>query len=123
MYQKRVVKLTFDPRLATDDALIQEIGSRVQRMRLDRDWTQQQLADEAGVSRPTLARLEGGASVQLTSLLRVLRVLDLLGNVDALVPEPGPSPMALLERQGKVRQRASGKTGQTSGEEPWTWGE
>lgn len=115
--------MSIETHLATDDALLAELGRRLQRLRLDRDWTQQQLADQAGVSRPTLTRLEGGASVQLTSLLRVLRALDLVGNLDALVPEPGPSPMALLERQGRERQRASGKALERGDEGPWTWGE
>ena len=51
--------------------------------------------------------MEKGESVQLTSLIRILRALNLADNVDDLVPEPRLSPMAQLKLKGKERRRAS----------------
>ena len=95
--------------LDTDDAVLAALGERLAQRRLRRDLTQQQLADEAGVSRRTLVRLEAGESTQLTNLVRVLRALGLLENLPALVPAPGPSPLQQLRNRGKRRKRASGK--------------
>ena len=109
----------------TDEATLHELGQRVARLRLDRDLTQQQLADEAGVSRHTLLRLEDGQSVTVTALLRVRRALRLLEGLEALAPEPLPSPLAELRRQTAQRRRASGATEeQRPRVEPsrWTWG-
>lgn len=111
-------------RALTDPAVLVEIGARLRRHRLRLDLTQQQLADNAAVSKRTVERLEAGESTQLSSFLRVCRALDLLDRFEDLVPEPLPSPVEQLERQGRERQRASGKTG----EEPpptdrWTWGD
>ncbi|MDP2712380.1 MAG: helix-turn-helix domain-containing protein [Solirubrobacteraceae bacterium] len=105
-----------------DDAVLAELGRRLTRLRLDRDLTQQQLADEAGVSRDTVLRLEGGRSVTLTALLRLLRALQLLEGIELLVPEPLPSPIEQLEREGARRRRASGSRPERDDRAPWRWG-
>jgi len=105
----------------TDDAVLAEIGDRLGAARLSRNLTQAALARAAGVSKRTVERIEAGQSAQLTSLIRLLRALDLLGRLDALLPPPRPEPMELLRREGKAPQRASG--GQAPVREPWSWGE
>jgi len=108
--------------LASDEAILAEIGDRVAAARLSRNLTQAALARDAGVSKRTLERLEAGESAQLTSLLRVLRALDLLGGLDALLPPPRPGPIELLEAGGRPRQRASGsRAEQETPGEPWRW--
>jgi transcriptional regulator with XRE-family HTH domain len=106
----------------TDDALLADLGRRLQRQRLDRNLTQARLAREAGVSTPTVQRLEAGESVQLVSLLRVLRALGLLAQAELLVPAPEVRPMELLLRHGRRRRRASRGTG-AGPAGPWTWKE
>ena len=76
------------PNELTDRKILGEVGDRLARHRLGRNLTQAQLAREAGVSKRTVIRLENGESSQLTNLVRVLRALSLLGNLDALVPAP-----------------------------------
>jgi transcriptional regulator with XRE-family HTH domain len=54
----------------------------VTRWRKLRGLTQAQLADRAGVSRDTLARLEGGeGGISLENLLRILRALGILDSL------------------------------------------
>ena len=93
--------------LASDNTVQKEIGSRLARYRLNRNLTQSEMAEEAGVSRATIARLENGSSTQLSNFIRVLRALDLLERIDVLIPEPQASPMEQLKMAGKQRQRAS----------------
>ncbi len=109
--------------LLSDDAILAELGERLSRHRIDRQLTQAQLAEQAGVSKRTVERIEAGSSAQLSSLIRVLRVLELLPNLNQLIPEAGARPMDLLQRKGKPRQRASRKTRQQTGGEPWSWGD
>jgi transcriptional regulator with XRE-family HTH domain len=107
----------------TDQAVLDELGRRLSRLRLDRNLTQQALANEAGVSRHTLLRLEDGQSVTLSALLRILRALDLLDGLEALVPVPLPSPLQQLEREGAQRRRATGAHARADSEgRPWRWG-
>lgn len=107
----------------SDDALLKEIGKRITRYRLNQDKTQASLAEEAGVSNRTITRLEQGNSIQASSLLRILRALQLIENLDTLIPEPVASPVQQLKMQGKQRQRASSKSVKSVKEEPWTWGD
>ena len=58
----------------TDEAILQELGQRVARSRLNRNLTQARLADEAGVSKRTVERIEAGYSTQLSNLIRVFRL-------------------------------------------------
>ncbi|MGA9575145.1 MAG: helix-turn-helix domain-containing protein [Lysobacterales bacterium] len=107
--------------LMTDDAVLSELGERLAARRIDLQMTQANLADQAGIAKRTLERMEAGHSSQLSSLIRVLRVLDVLPGLDKLVPETGPRPMDLLKRQGKPRQRASGKRSSKKSTGPWNW--
>ncbi|MCD4652961.1 helix-turn-helix domain-containing protein [bacterium] len=94
-------------RLMTDDAILKEIGYRLARHRIDFQLTQEVLAREAGVSKRTVERIESGATAQMSSIIRILRVLDLTEKLDDLIPEIGPRPMDLLKFQGKTRKRVS----------------
>ena len=107
--------------LLTDAAVLAEIGARIERLRLERNITQQELAREAGISRRTLVRLEQGEErVGAATLLRVLRALGLLERLEQLVPDALPSPIEQLRSQGRQRQRATGsKRDDTAA--PWTW--
>jgi Predicted transcriptional regulators len=100
----------------TDASVLSEIGRRIERLRLERNLTQEQLAAEAGISRTALVRLESGKSGRTASLLRVLRALGLLDRVEQLVPEPLPSPIERLRLQGRQRQRARETRSSTAGE-------
>ncbi len=113
----------------TDEAVLTELGERLERTRLERNLTQRTLAAEAGVERKAVQRIEAGEPAKLTSLIRVLRALGLLDGLDRLVPEPVPSPIELLKLHGRSRRRASGerlrKGAPTLAEqtEPWRWGD
>lgn len=108
----------------TDEQVQKLLGERLLGVRLVRNLTQGELAEQAGVSKRTVERLESGeVAIQLSSFVRVCRALGLLERFEMLIPEPAPSPIAQLKRQGKPRQRASGEKATSDGAEPWTWDE
>lgn len=95
---------------ATDDAILSELGGRLARMRLEKNLTQAQLAEKAGVSKRTVERLErGDVAPQLSGFIRVCRALELVERFELLVPEPVMSPMMQLRLGGKRRRRASAR--------------
>lgn len=113
----------------TDAAMLEELGTRLARRRLDADLTQARLAEEAGVSKRTLERLEAGRSTDFAMLLRVLRTLRLIEGLDGLIPDAPRSPIALLRQKGRERKRAAqprGKAGAAAAGQagaPWKWRE
>ena len=106
------------------EAILQELGERLAGVRLERNLTQAALAEEAGVAKRTVERLESGqAATQLSGFVRVCRALGLLERLDALVPEGTASPIAQLRLQGRKRQRATGRKASAAAAKKWTWGD
>jgi transcriptional regulator with XRE-family HTH domain len=114
--------------LLSNDAVTEEIGRRIAAARLERQMTQAQLAEAAGISKRTVERLEDGESTQLANLIRCLRALDKLEGLERLLPETPINPIEQLKGRRTPRQRArSSKGGGTSETAPpvapWTWGD
>lgn len=108
-----------------DRTVLEELGRRLARTRLERNLSQQQLAHEAGVSKATIERLEAGQPTKSNNLVRVLRAMGLLDALDRLIPPPLPSPVERLRLQGRQRQRARGGRQEKAQDEarPWRWGD
>jgi transcriptional regulator with XRE-family HTH domain len=109
--------------LLTDDGVLAELGARIAGRRVELQLTQAAVAEQAGIAKRTLERMEAGQTSQLSTLVRVLRVLDAASGLDGLIPESGPRPMDLLKQKGKVRQRASGRRAEKESAKPWQWDE
>lgn len=118
---RRIMKIT--PQF-TDEGILRELGARLAGVRLGHNLTQAALAEQAGVSKRTVERLESGeVATQLSGFLRVCRALGLAERFETLVPEPAASPMAQLKQQGRKRQRATGRPAASGEPKKWTWGE
>jgi transcriptional regulator with XRE-family HTH domain len=108
----------------TDAALLTALGERLARLRLAKNLTQQQLAEQAGLGLRTVQRLElGAAATQLSGFVRVCRVLGLVEKFAALVPDEAASPIAQLKQQGRQRHRATGRKSGAGEPKKWTWAE
>lgn len=62
----------------TDSSQMAEIARRVRAARAARGWSQIELAERAGVSRPTVARVEAGDDVNTAKLISIAATLDLV---------------------------------------------
>jgi transcriptional regulator with XRE-family HTH domain len=98
-----------------------EIGRRLESIRLAENISQSSLADEAGVSRRTITRLENGGGISVETLIRIMRALGIANRLEALLPDPSLRPVERVRFKGKQRQRAR----QTADSKPgdWTWGD
>ncbi len=59
------------------DTWLRQIADRISSARAAREWTQDQLAKKARISRKTISQLENGKNVQVRHLFRILRALHL----------------------------------------------
>jgi len=91
----------------SDRAILQEIGRRLKRRRLEKNWSQQKLADTAGINRTTVSDIEQGSPCGILTLVGILRALDELDELNSFLPDPGISPLQLAKMKGKERRRAS----------------
>lgn len=89
----------------TNDEVMQEFGARMRAKRLEHNLPLDQLAVQAGLNRKTVMELEAGGDVRLSTLVKVLRVMNMLPRLDGLLPDTLPGGQALSAR-GTVRQKA-----------------
>ncbi|HEY5603763.1 MAG TPA: helix-turn-helix domain-containing protein [Gammaproteobacteria bacterium] len=104
----------------SDKAIQKELGQRIRALRLRKNITQQQLAENTMVSLNVIKALEGG-NAKLSTIIAVLRELGALDQLDHFIPQTTISPLQLAKMQGKVRARASGarRTEKSPDEPEW----
>lgn len=102
--------------------IMREIGKRIQDTRISISLTQKEMAVKAGISSRTVERIENGENVKLDNILNVLRVLNLLKNMEILVPEQEVMP-TVLHDYGKKRMRATSKKANNHDKNEWKWGD
>ena len=93
----------------SDSAIVTEIGSLIKRIRLQKNITQQQLADKVGLYRSTISEMENGRASSLLSFIVVLRGLEKLETLNSLSEVPAISPLKLARKEKQSRERASVK--------------
>lgn len=89
----------------TDSENMVEFGARLRSRRLERNLTTETLAEKTGLNRKTIMDLEAGRDVRLSTVMKVFRAMQLLGTLNATLPDTLPSGEALSSR-GQPRVRA-----------------
>lgn len=105
----------------TDRSIAESIGNFVHHHRLEQNLSQDYISKQAGISRSTLSLLERGGRVTLSTLIQVLRVLDLLYVMDVFQVHQTISPIAYAKMQKKERQRSSGMVAEPNNMEDLGW--
>lgn len=105
---------------SSSSAIAAALCKRLDEIRLSKNISQAELAEQAGVSRSTLTRIADGQSISLDSFIRVIKALGLADHLATLLPDPEVRPVELVSHEGQHRRRASGKRKPS---EPWSWGD
>ena len=109
----------------SDAEILLEIGKRIRAGRIRKLYTQGDFAKISGVSKGTVANIENGESIQLGTLLKLLRELDSLNTLEVLLPSAESTPMELIqEKHEKPRLRVRKSSNPPAQTNPnWKWGE
>lgn len=103
--------------LKTTPELLGYLGDAVRARRVAQDWSQNEAAQRAGMSRSTWKRLEATGQATTENLINAAIALRCEDGFEQLFPAPLPQSMdELLEQQRKSapaakRQRTSRKAG------------
>ncbi len=91
----------------SDIAIVGHLGKFIKYTRIQQSITQAQLAEMAGLNRWTVGQIENGESITLTSLIQILRALDVLYVLDdfEVIDETGPIEYAKLQEKKRKRVR------------------
>lgn len=81
--------------------IIRQLGKRYSEYRKRLGLTQKQVAEKTGLSVFTISSFENGSStgITLASLIKLLRAIDSLDEVEKLLPELPISPRELFKKQ------------------------
>jgi len=112
-----------DSAVATSNQIEAALCKQLESLRLSRNITQVQLAEEAGVSPRTIGRLEKGHGVSLDTFIRVLRALGVQQNLAVLLPDPSVRPVERMGATGVERRRARPSQRSTERSTAWAWGD
>ena len=95
--------------------LARDVGEHLKRLRLAKGWTQQELAERAGVAVSTLKLLEVKGQGSFQRLIRVAIALGVDGELRGLFGQPAAmasiDAVKLAERQRAPRRRKGGSDG------------
>ena len=105
--------------IASPESIESALGERLEALRLSRNINQTALAEEAGVSRRTITRLENGQGMSLNTLIRIMRALGIADRLETLLPDPAVRPVERVRLKGRERRRARKKKG--SDDAAWSW--
>lgn len=90
----------------TLDELEIDLGEKLKRLRLNKNWDQKTLAARAGVSVRALRNIEAGQGSTVKTLLSVIRALGRESWLDTVAPVATVNPLTLTSRASQ-RVRAT----------------
>ncbi|MHA4868878.1 helix-turn-helix domain-containing protein [Duganella sp. PWIR1] len=93
----------------TLDELENDLGEKLKRLRLNKNWDQKTLAARAGVSVRALRNIEAGQGSTVKTLLSVVRALGRESWLQTVAPVATVNPLTLTSRASK-RVRATSPT-------------
>lgn len=96
-------------RAQTDQVLAVTVGAGIQALRLRKNISLETVAENAAISRQTLHLLISQGKGTLVILIAVLRAIGELERLSSIVEEVRPSPLQIIQMEGKKRRRASGR--------------
>jgi transcriptional regulator with XRE-family HTH domain len=86
---------------SSHEQIYNRIGEQVKKMRKVYGYSLEQLAEETGLSRTTIIRVEKGEVITLDTIIRIFNVFSILERFDQLFAVPALSPMQLLLKNKK----------------------
>ena len=110
-----------------EQVALDKLGQGVSQRRISLNLTQLDLAEQSGVSKRTLERLENGLPVQTPNLLAILARLDVLDAIFRQIPGEGVSPIqqvrALTKGAPRQRVRKPTEADVKVPDNEWVWGD
>ena len=103
-----------------EKAILIELGQRIKQHRISLDITQAELAEKCGISPSTETRIENGDDSKMSNYIKILFGLNLLDNLDVLIPEFQPNFKSMYEHK-KMRKRVKKKSKDIDSQ--WKWEE
>lgn len=94
----------------TNDEVAQRLAAAIKAWRISPNgaaMTQAELSQISGIGLTPLKRFEKTGAITLRNLIAILRAMNLLENMEVLVPDPeSPGPLDILQEEEKKLKRS-----------------
>jgi len=90
----------------TDDEILQELGKRLKKRRINANLTQQELADAVGISKDQLSKVECTGKTTMATIVAISRKFNLLQQLLTMYETPDLTPMqkyAIEQKTAKLK--------------------
>lgn len=89
----------------TGSEIIRLLGKQYAMYRKKMGFTQKEVCQQSGISIFTISSFENGSSTGLTlsSFIKLLRAINMLEEIEKILPEIPESPREMFLKQGKSR--------------------
>ena len=94
--------------LQTNEEIKRILGKRIKDYRIESGYSQTDLSKKCGLSVHSVSNIENGKGMNIDALITILRFLNLLDNLETLIPEVEPNPYDIVNGV-KNRQRSRRK--------------
>lgn len=89
----------------SDSTVLTELGRRIALQRIMFGLTQQEASEKAGIALRSWIKMEQGADVKLSTIIRMCRALQIMDNLNVLLIDATPSELEyLVGPSGKKRR-------------------
>ncbi|GHT73773.1 hypothetical protein AGMMS50262_05440 [Bacteroidia bacterium] len=88
--------------IKTDSEILSEIGKHLKQRRINDNLTQQELADNIGISKDQLSKIERTGKTSLATLIAISRKFNLLEQILDVYKIPELTPMQKYEIEQKI---------------------
>ena len=85
--------------------------------------TQEELSEKAGVSVKIVSKIENGRDVTVINLIKVLKAMNLQGNLELLVPDATKNPAYYIDNENQRKRVRKHKAESEMENKPWKWGD
>ncbi len=77
--------------------ILKDLGKELRKYRIQREMSQEELSRHSGVAVHTISNIERGKDFSVYNLLSILRSLQLIENLNLLIPELYPNPYDIIK--------------------------
>jgi len=92
----------------SNKAILRLLGKQLRQMRLNKNLSQTELGESAGLSRSAISHMESKGMGTMNKFIQILRALEKIEILDQFITEAPISPIQIAKLRGKTRKRASG---------------
>jgi len=105
----------------SNKAILRLLGKQLRQIRLNKNLSQTELGESAGLSRSAIGHMESKGIGTMSTFIQILRALEKIEILDQFITEAPVSPIQIAKLRGKARKRASGNQQSEENKEVPEW--